>query len=116
MRLISVFYRPRQAELHVPSYPKDLEHVGAQAMAAGVANPPQRLEYHPVAHERRATVARTPEKRRSLGRTRTRRVQLNVDVSPDLRRELKAAAKRQRRSLSELVAVYCRSGLDRDRQ
>ena len=57
-----------------------------------------------------------PRSSRLLARSKGRRVQLNVDVSPELRRELRTAAKRKRITLSALVATYCAAGLDRDRQ
>jgi hypothetical protein len=113
MALFSRIFGARQDELHSHNPINDLAGPGFGDILADALNPMPRLEHHPVGPAGSPKSSRAPKTPRSLARSKGRRVQLNVDVSPELRRELRTAAKRERITLSTLVAGYCRAGLDR---
>lgn len=116
MALLSRILGRRQHELHAPHDYNELAQAGAVAMAAATHNTRQMLAYLPEADDGSPEGSPSPRNRRSLGRSRGRRVQLNVDVSPEMRRHLRSAAKRQGGTITELANRYFAEGLARERQ
>jgi hypothetical protein len=116
MTLFSGILARRQDVLHTPLPHNDLTELGAEAMAAGAARAVQMLAYLPPSPCHRAKGSPSPDDRRGATRTRTRRVQLNVDVSSAFKSRLRAYAKRHGASMGAVVETLCSAGMDRAAQ
>jgi hypothetical protein len=116
MSLFSALSRPAQAQVATPSNTNDLGSQSFVAILADALNPPNGLPNSGPRGYPAAKALPTPASRRSSGRTRARRVQLNVDVSGGFKARLRAAAKRHGCGMGALVETWCSEALDRERQ
>jgi hypothetical protein len=123
MGLFTGFLRPAQQPVAEPPNIKALpasSFVDALADAISevpnLAIPAPPIEPKPRSISAPATryAPGTAKKRRSG--LRTRRVQLNIYVSAELRRDLRAYAKRHRATMGELVEHWCRLGMSQGEQ
>lgn len=112
----SAFSRANQALVAPSSRINDLADVFADAMVAPCSNPVPALGYSEGSPLGSPRGSLAPRKRRSLARTTAKRVQLNVDVSADERRELHAYCKRHRVSMSTATRTALGLLFARERQ